>query len=64
MFNEYNDLLNVEELCDILGIGKNVAYDILNNGEIKAFRTGRIWKIPKVAVEEYILIKSGLKRQL
>lgn len=23
MFNEYDDLLTVEELCDILGIGKN-----------------------------------------
>lgn len=63
MFNQYEDLLNVEELCEILGIGKNVAYEILNTGEIKAFKTGRIWKIPKLAVEDYILIKSGLKRQ-
>lgn len=63
MFNQYNDLLNVEDLCDILVIGKNSAYTILNSGEIKAFRTGRIWKIPKVAIEEYILIKSGLKRR-
>lgn len=64
MFNQYDDLLNVEELCEILGIGKNVAYDILNTGQIKAFRTGRrIWKIPKIAVEDYILIKSGLKSQ-
>ncbi|WP_055669431.1 helix-turn-helix domain-containing protein [Desnuesiella massiliensis] len=63
MFNQYEDLLNVEELCEILGVGKNIAYGILNSGEIKAFRTGRIWKIPKIAVEDYILIKSGLKRQ-
>jgi excisionase family DNA binding protein len=63
MFNQYDDLLNVEELCEILGIGKNVAYDILNTGQIKAFKIGRIWKIHKLAVEEYIFIKSGLKRQ-
>lgn len=63
MFNHYEDLLSVEELCEILAIGKNAAYEILNTGEIKAFRTGRIWKIPKLAVEEYILTKSGLKRQ-
>ena len=63
MFNQYEDILNVEELCEILGIGKNIAYEILNNGEIKAFRRGRIWKIPKISVENYILIQSGLKRQ-
>lgn len=61
MFNQYEDLLNVEELCEILGIGKNSAYDILNAGEIKAFKTGRIWKVPKLAVEEYVLTRSGLK---
>lgn len=64
MFNQYGDLLNVDEFCEILGIGKNIAYEILNAGEIKAFRTGRrIWKIPKIAVEQYILQKSGLVRQ-
>lgn len=63
MFNQYDDLINVEDLCEMLSIGKNAAYTILNSGEIKAFKTGRIWKIPKVAVEEYILLKSGLKKQ-
>ncbi len=65
MFNQYDDLLNVEELCEILGIGKNVAYQILNSGEIKAFKIGkgRVWKIPLISIEEYILLKSGLKRQ-
>ncbi|APC39651.1 helix-turn-helix domain-containing protein [Clostridium estertheticum] len=60
MFNDYNDLLNVEELCEILGIGKNTVYDLLNSGELKSFREGRKWKIPKMAVEKYILEKSGL----
>lgn len=63
MFNEYGDLINVEELCDILSIGKNAAYKLLDAGELKAFRTGRIWKIPKLSVENYILNKSGLHRQ-
>jgi len=61
MFNQYKDLLNVEDLCEVLGIGKNVAYDILNTGQVKAFKMGRIWKIPKLAVEDYILIKSKIK---
>ncbi|MCD2346860.1 helix-turn-helix domain-containing protein [Clostridium guangxiense] len=60
MFNDYSDLLNVDELCDILSIGKNTAYEILNNGDMKAFKTGRVWKIPKLSVENYILEKSNL----
>lgn len=63
MFKEYSDLINVDEFCEILSIGKNTAYEVLNRGEIKAFKTGRIWKIPKVAVEDYILSKSGLQRR-
>ncbi|KOA20319.1 helix-turn-helix domain protein [Clostridium homopropionicum DSM 5847] len=63
MFNQYQDLLNVEELCEILGIGKNVAYELLNNGEVKAFKRGRIWKIPKIAVQNYVLISSGLNQR-
>ncbi|MCH3965518.1 MAG: helix-turn-helix domain-containing protein [Clostridium sp.] len=61
MFNQYDDLLSVEELCDILVIGKNKAYKILNSGKIKSFRIGRIWKIPKIAVEKYILENSNLQ---
>lgn len=63
MFNEYSDLINVDELCEILSIGKNTAYEILNSGEINAFKTGRIWKIPKLSVEKYILKKSNLINQ-
>lgn len=61
MFNQFGDLLGVDEFCEILGIGKNRAYNILNSGELKAFRIGRVWKIPKVAVENYILKKSKLQ---
>lgn len=63
MFNEYSDLINVDELCEILSIGKNAAYDLLNSGELKAFKTGRVWKIPKLSVEQYILEKSNLVKQ-
>ena len=37
MFNEYGDMLTVEDLMEALGIGKNAAYDLLRNGELKCF---------------------------
>lgn len=61
MFNEYPDILTVEDLCQILLIGKNAAYILLGNGDIKAFRQNRVWKVPKMAVVEYVLKNSGMK---
>ena len=58
--NELSDLITVDELCEFLSIGKNSAYALLNSGELKAFRIGRIWKISREAVSEYIKRKSNL----
>ena len=63
MFNQYEDLLNVQELCELLSIGRNYAYQLLNEKEIKAFRAGRSWRVPKLSVQQYILRKSGLDRR-
>lgn len=54
MLEEYRDLLTVEDLCEILMIGKNSAYTLLGKGAIPAFRIGRCWKIPKEAVKAYL----------
>lgn len=53
-----NELINIDELCEILAIGKNTAYKLLNNKEISAFRIGRCWKIPRQSVSEYITRNS------
>ena len=58
--NELSDLITVDELCELLFIGKNAAYRLLNTGEVKAFRIGRSWKIPREAVYEYVRRKSRL----
>ena len=50
----YESLITPEELSEILAIGKNTAYRLLNEGKISAFRIGRIWKIPRKAVWDYI----------
>lgn len=54
--NDYNryDILTPEEVMKRLNIGRNAVYKLLNSGEIKGFRVGRKWKIPRKAVEGYI----------
>ena len=54
MFNEYSDVITIDELCEMLRIGRNKAYDLLRSGKIKAFQCGRRWVISKEAVVEFI----------
>jgi excisionase family DNA binding protein len=57
MFEMQNDILTVEEMMEVLYIGRNYAYKLLNSGDIKAFKVGKSWRIPKKSLEEYILNK-------
>jgi len=61
MYNDPNDLITIDELCSILSIGRNAAYTLLKEQKIKAFRIGRVWKISRMAVEDFILTQSKLK---
>ena len=54
----YSDLITVDELCNMLAIGKNTAYNMLNTKKIKAFRIGRTWKIARQDVIDYIYQSS------
>ncbi|PKL78905.1 MAG: excisionase [Ignavibacteriae bacterium HGW-Ignavibacteriae-4] len=56
MFENYDDVLNVNELCHMLKIGKNTAYKLLSNGEIKAITIGKVYKIPKKSVIDFVQI--------
>ena len=54
MFENYNDILTVDDVAEILKIGSTQAYKIIRNGELKAFKEGKSWKIPKIALIDYI----------
>lgn len=60
MLNEYSEILTVEDVMEILNIGKNAAYDLFRNGDIKCFRLKNRWKVPKQAVIDYINNQSKL----
>ena len=55
MFDKFNDILSVDDLCQALNIGRNTAYKLLNNGTIKSIRIGKVHKIPKVSLIGYAL---------
>ena len=62
MLEDYGDVLTTEEACEALRIGYNALYELLGNGKLKGYRNGRVWRIPKLAVQQYILESSQIKQ--
>ena len=62
MFEKYDDVLTVTDVAEILFVGRNTIYDLLNSGELIGFRIGRGWRIPKANLEEYILNRCQAAR--
>ena len=60
MQESYVELITIDELCELLMIGRSTAYNLLQNGALKAFIIGKVWKIPKTAVELYVKERSNL----
>lgn len=58
MLEQYGDVISVKVLCEILKIGRNRAYELLQTNQIKEFLMGRPWKISKIAIEEYLKTNS------
>ena len=47
-------LLDVEDVADILGVGRSFVYSECEKGAIRSLRMGRRVKVPSEAVNEYI----------
>ena len=60
MFEDYPDILTVEEACEALRVGYNAMYELLNSGKLKAYKNGHTWRIPKIAIREYLILYSKI----
>ena len=54
------ELIDLEEMCNILKCGYNAAYNLLREHKVPCFKQGRIWKIPRRGIDEYIRQQSGI----
>ncbi len=52
MYNQ-TVLLHVSDAASILGTSSQTIYKLIANGELKAFKTGRAWKISIKSVNDY-----------
>lgn len=61
MFENYDDVIGIEDLMEVLDIGRSNAYKLLKSGELKSFKIGKVYKIPKKCIEDYIFTKVDSK---
>ena len=61
MYEEFleKELLTVDEVAEILYLGKNTVYSLLRSGELQAIRFGRVWRIPKESIKKMINEKKN-----
>lgn len=64
MLEEYSDILTTEEACEVLRVGHNALYELLNSGKLQAYRNGRVWRIPKESIKTYIHESTKLQERV
>jgi len=56
-FSEYPDVVGIDEMVEMLGnISKKAAYKLIRDGDIKAFKIGKSYKVPKQHIISYLKI--------
>ena len=54
LFSNYPDILSVQQLMELLQIGKVLAYKLIESKKFKAVKIGREYKILKNSVIDFI----------
>ena len=49
-----NTYLTPKEVMSLLYIGRNTFYKMVNSGELPAFRVGKLWRVSRKALINYI----------
>lgn len=52
--SQYSDVLTINELCEYMNISRNTAYKFLKENNIKYAKVGRVYKISKISLSEYL----------
>lgn len=54
MFNQYPDVLTVQQVAEALRIGRSAAYKLVNERTIGSVRIGNKIRVPKQCLIEYM----------
>ena len=54
MFSKYNDVVTVEDVMEMLHLGRVTVYSLLKSGRIHTLRVGKKYIIPKKSVIDFL----------
>ena len=54
IFTNFKDVVKVKDLQKMLGIGRNLAYELLSTNQIKSIKSGNLILIPKQNVIDFL----------
>lgn len=57
MFDSYPDVVSVEEIQQMLRIGKNAVYQLLKDGVIKSIKVGKRYVVLKKYIIDFLIEK-------
>ena len=60
-YDELPEVFGPKTLARFLGIGENVAYQLVNRGDFPSFRVGRLIKVTKAALKQWLDEQVGVK---
>ena len=60
MFDSYMDVMPGDEVCEALRMGYNAVYELVQSGKLKAYKNGRVWRIPRESVRQFVLENTRL----
>ena len=54
LFEDYPDVMTVQQVRQTLGIGRTAVYRLLESHEIECFMIGNAYKIPKTCLIDFV----------
>ena len=54
IFTNFKDVVKVKDLQRMLGIGRNLAYELISTNQIKSIKSGNLILIPKQNVIDFL----------
>lgn len=62
MFRDYPDVLTPQQVQEMLGVGQRMVYQLLREGKIHNVRMGKLYRVPKAAVIDYLYSEKNAER--
>lgn len=60
MLKDYPDVMNIQQMCEVLGISTKTGYKLLKDGKIEYLKIGRAYRIPKAHVLRYLKVTGSM----